>query len=117
MKKGRNSRIKFMQLFIAFAIAWLSLSSILNFHMSKIYGKNILSSIEFIKKDDKSSFKVDSSLSLKLDIDSFVSVINNDENSTKSTNYLIIQRIEKNNKIVHHYTDAISLRGPPQLFV
>lgn len=117
MKRGRNSRLKFMQLFIAFAIAWLSLSSILNFHMSKIYGKNILTSIEFIKKDNKSSLKKDSSIILKLSLDTFIAVLNNDENSTKNTNYLIIQRIEKNNKIVHHYSDAISLRGPPQLFV
>ncbi len=53
-------------LIIAFSIAWVSVASILNFHMHKIYGEDLLGQLEYIKSDQKTSIKEDSGLSYKI---------------------------------------------------
>ncbi|OYT17920.1 MAG: hypothetical protein B7C24_00140 [Bacteroidetes bacterium 4572_77] len=51
------SQNKILHLIIAFAISWLSVSSIIGFHITRIYHKDFNDKIEYLKTDQKKSFK------------------------------------------------------------
>ena len=66
-----NSRKhKGVYLLVAFSIAWISLFSILNFHMHKICGEYLIGQSEFVKSGQKTSIKDDANFSYKIDLNS-----------------------------------------------
>jgi len=113
MNREGLSKLKFVNLFIAFAIAWLSLSSIIDFHIHKIYKKDIFGKIEFIKTDSKKSiaFVVNTSHEPDLKAD-----INCSFGDALQVKYQIIEKEYQLTPLsnYHQYIGSNGyLRGPP----
>lgn len=113
---NRMNHFKGIYLVIAFAIFWLSFASIIQFHISKIYGKDLTSTVEFVKSVDHHSLKKISKIFHQSNLDDGVFLV--DENKSK-THFNQLQRtliLVKNETISHCCVKVRSLRGPPSLF-
>jgi hypothetical protein len=115
MNRGSQKTRKFVNLFIAFAIIWISLSSIISFHVNKIYGKNLQGKLEFVKTSSKRSFKKDATYSLKVDLNTnFLASFSKDIEIC----YCSVVKIDvpRNYQAYHaHYSPDYFNKGSPQL--
>jgi len=112
MKRGIQSKHRIVNLFIAFAIAWLSLSSILNFHISKIYGKELMGKLEFLKTPSKTSVKKYISFAVDNQLSGILYAGNWNFNICRY-HYSIVQFVEHILIIKQVFVLSNSLRGPP----
>lgn len=107
------NNFKGIYMMIAFAIFWVSFASIIQFHISKIHGKDLTATVEFVKSADHHSLKKYSKLFHQYDINDSVFIA--DENESKShfnqlQKTLILVKSETNSR---HCIKVHSLRGPP----
>jgi len=114
MNKERLSRQKFTNIFIAFAIAWLSLSSIIDFHIHKIYEKDIFGKIEFIKTDSKKSIVFKTETSQNTDLNTFFCESSENTSLNQVSSYYTYAVVSVWNQ-QQCINSAISQRGPPSI--
>lgn len=102
-------------LIIAFSIAWISVASILNFHMNKIYGQDILGQLEYLKTDQKNTINKDGGQSYKIDFNNGDLICLEEENELNVFSHSLILSIQiiKNNSQDCYLTPV--LRGPPSI--
>jgi len=113
MKRGSQNRNRSLNLLIAFVIIWVSFASIIDFHIHKIHGKDIVHDIVFIKTEKKKQIQYHTTFKIKPDFNvSFVIFQAND--IVKSIFSIIVFQ----NSIGHTHLACIQnplLRGPPFL--
>ena len=103
-------------LIIAFSIAWVSVASILNFHMNKIYGEDILGQIEYLKTDQNNTIKKDGGLSYKIDYNNNgVAICCEKENDLNIFNKYVVLSTQINKGISQDCYLTPVLRGPPSI--
>jgi len=111
----QSKKHKGLYLVVAFAIAWISFFSILNFHMHKIYGEYLLSQTEFVKSDQKNSIKEDANFSYKIDMNSGDFIIPDFNQDVE----LIFVVVDYHIQLVKYDSQSCYqtpiLRGPPQV--
>jgi len=113
MTRGNHYKHKSINLIIAFAVFWVSFASVINFHIQDNHGADVLGHLEFVKTGMKKSFKEDSSLSFRIDLNSGLLVLSN----LKKQHLLICCSIISYCNIAQNaYTGCFQtpvLRGPP----
>ena len=116
MNREKLLRQQFENMFIAFAIAWLSMSSIVDFHIHKIYEKDIFGNIEFIKTDSKKTTVFKTDITQKVDHDSDLCEFSYHRSLNQQVNhhaYSIVSVFRQQ----QFFKTAIFLRGPPSIKV
>ena len=114
MKRGIRCRNKSVNLLIAFAIVWVSLATIISFHIQKKYQEDIIKKIVFVKTEQK-SLKQDAAFIYKLDLNSgFLRLLNSDNDSIKTSfTFLLFQSTSS-----HTFKGCLripDLRGSPRI--
>jgi hypothetical protein len=110
--RGKKT-FKGIYLMIAFAIFWVSFSSIIQFHLTQIYGNDLTSSVEFVKTSDSKTLKKDPKLFLKMDqnFDDFTAVnLNYFKVYLSQSKFYISKLYSQSQKVC---IDLTLLRGPP----
>jgi hypothetical protein len=100
-----------LYLAVAFAILWVSFASIIQFHMERIHGETLFGNIEFIKTENKISFKKNSTLSFKIDFNSGTLTMDADELRVYNYAFLAYQNFSP--KLIQAHLEIPKLRGPP----
>jgi len=100
-----------LYLAVAFAILWVSFASIIQFHMERIHGEDLLGGIDFIKTENTVSFKESSTLSFKIDFNSGILRIDAYESHAYHYAFLAFQNFSPKQIQVH--LEIPKLRGPP----
>lgn len=106
-KKKQNN----LYLAVAFAILWVSFASIIQFHMERIHGEDLLGGIDFIKTENSVSFKKNSTLSFKIDFNS--GILNTDAQESHLYSYALISYLNFSPKSIQAHIEIPMLRGPP----
>lgn len=96
---------------IAFAILWVSFASIIQFHMDRIHGRSHLAGLEFLKTENKVSFKESSTLRFKIDLNS--GILNNDVEEFCVHNYNFLVNKNFSPKLIQADLEVPNQRGPP----
>lgn len=112
---SRMKNFKAINLMVAFAIFWVSFASIIQFHISKIHGEDLTSTVVFVKTADK-HYKVKDPITFKpSDLNAGI-LIENDIESNSLYNHLQKNLILLKSKCISHFCVKLhSLRGPPSL--
>ena len=112
MNRDTHSKQQFVNMFIAFAIAWLSMSSIIDFHIHKIYEKDIFGKIEFIKTDSKKSAVFKTDATQEVDLNSDFCEFSYQRSLNQQVNHQAYNIVSVFHQLPFFIAD-ISLRGPP----
>lgn len=96
---------------IAFAILWVSFASIIQFHVERIHEKTHIVSSEFVKTENKVSFKKDSGTSFKIDLNS--GFLSQELNEFHINNYTFLVFKNFSPKTIQAHLEIPKLRGPP----
>lgn len=111
-KQRKQSRLN---LLIAFAILWISFASIIQFHVERMHGDHVFESIAFIKTENKTFSKKDTSLCLKMDFHSDVFASETSVNKNIHTAYTLLTNLNIYTPAKQVYLDTLCLRGPPAI--
>lgn len=105
---------KAINLMVAFAIFWVSFASIIQFHISKIHGEDLTSTVVFVKSADQHSKVKDPKTFKQSDLNDGIVIENNHE--SKSHNQIQKDLILLKSDCISHFCVKLhSLRGPPAL--
>lgn len=113
MIRGNHYKHKSINLIIAFAVFWVSFASVINFHIQDNHGVDVLGHLEFVKTGMKTSFKKDSSLSFKIDLNSGPFILSSKEGELNNKCYSIFLFSNLVNEIYTGCFETPVLRGPP----
>ncbi|NPD44081.1 MULTISPECIES: hypothetical protein [unclassified Lentimicrobium] len=102
-------------LVIAFAILWVSFASIIQFHVERMHGDHVFESLAFIKTENKTFSKKDTTIGLKIDFHSNVFASETSINKNIHTAYTLLTSLNVSTPAKQVYIDTRCLRGPPAI--
>jgi len=109
----RMNSFKGIYLVIAFAIFWVSFASIIQFHLSKIHGKDLSATIVFVKSADQHSLIKNPKVIQQFDSNDGMLMVNENESNRLFSHLQKTLILLKSESISHLFVEGHSLRGPP----